>query len=399
MPNGNVLILAWEFRSQAECIAAGRDPSQLSQGELWPEHIIEVEPKGSDGGTIVWEWHAWDHLIQDFDPDQDNHGVVADHPELIDINHMQGSNADWMHANAIDYNPELDQILINSPFLGEFWIIDHSTTTEEAAGHTGGNCGRGGDILYRWGNPQAYDRGTSDDRKFYNHHDARWIDAGLPGAGNFLVFNNGNGRPEGPFTTIEEIVPPVDEDGCYELERGLAYGPDEPMWIYMADPPTDFYSSFISGATRQPNGNTLICSGAWGEIFEVTPDLEPDTVWFYVSPVTSNGPVMQGVPIPPQGNSSANRMLRAERYPPDFPGFDGKDLTPMGPIETYPPSCTGDITGGPGGGPDGVVDVSDLVMVILNWGTSGLGADIADPEDVVDVNDLVAVILAWGPCP
>jgi len=158
LPNGNVLMIAWAHKTAAEAVAAGRDPDLLADGELWPDHIIEVEPTGAAGGNIVWEWHVWDHLIQDFDPTKDNYGVVADHPELIDLNFDGASRgqADWNHINSVDYNAQFDQILLSVPRFSEVWVIDHSTTTEEAAGHSGGNSGKGGDILYRWGNPQAY---------------------------------------------------------------------------------------------------------------------------------------------------------------------------------------------------------------------------------------------------
>ena len=119
-----------------------------------PDHVIEVEPNGSSGGNIVWEWHVWAHLIQDYDPAKDNYGVVEDHPELIDINFMAiSAGKDLNHINAIDYNEEFDQILLTSAGQDEIWVIDHSTTTEESAGHTGGTSGKGGDLLYRWGNP------------------------------------------------------------------------------------------------------------------------------------------------------------------------------------------------------------------------------------------------------
>jgi hypothetical protein len=165
LPNGDILLIAWEEKTRTEVIAAGRNPDYvLSQG-LMPDHIVEVQQTGLTTGNIVWEWHVWDHLIQDYDPSKENYGVVEDHPELIDINYVTSTEDDWMHTNSIDYNEGFDQILISVHNFGEVWVIDHSTTTEEAAGHTGGNSGKGGDILFRWGNPNAYKRGTSNDRK------------------------------------------------------------------------------------------------------------------------------------------------------------------------------------------------------------------------------------------
>ena len=129
--------------------------------------IVEIEPDGPTGGNIVWEWHVWDHLVQDADPTKDNYGVIADHPELLDINFGDVEGGTWLHVNAVDYNPELDQIVICARNVSEIYIIDHSTTAEEAAGHTGGNQGHGGDFLYRWGNPLVYGRGTEDDQVIF----------------------------------------------------------------------------------------------------------------------------------------------------------------------------------------------------------------------------------------
>src|SRR5207244_2446657 len=103
-----------------------------------------------------------------------------------------------------------------------------------------------------------------------------WIPKGLPGAGHVLVFNNGERRPDGKFSSVEELVLPVDKDGKY-IFKGPAYGPESPIWSYTAPKKTDFYSNFISGAQRLPNGNTFICSGANGVVFEVTP--EKEIVW------------------------------------------------------------------------------------------------------------------------
>jgi hypothetical protein len=328
LPNGNVLMIAWEYKSAEEAIAAGRNPELLSEGELWPDHIIEVEPDGPSGGNIVWEWHVWDHLIQDFDSTKANYGVVADHPELLDINFIYNQRADWNHINSIDYNEEFDQILLSFHHQCEIIIIDHSTTTEEAAGHSGGRYGRGGDFLYRWGNQQVYRAGDEHARKLFRQHDARWIEPGLPGEGNILIFNNGGGRPDGNYSSVEEIEPPVDSEGYYFLEPGSAYGPEEPVWIFMAENQEDFFSANLSGAHRLPNGNTLICKGQGGEFIEVTP--ESEIVWLYINPVNRNGPMNQG--DEPEGNN----VFRVHRYSPDFPGFDGRDMTPGEPIERYP---------------------------------------------------------------
>jgi hypothetical protein len=292
LPNGNVLLIAWETKSRTEAIAAGRNPSYVSNSGLWPDHVIEVEPTGPSSGEIVWAWHSWDHLIQDYDASKANYGVVGDHPELIDINYVTSSQQDLMHTNSIDYNAKFDQILISVHNYNEIWIIDHSTTTEEAAGHTGGNSGKGGDLLYRWGNPMTYDAGSTSDRKLFSQHDSSWIDDGCPGEGDILIFNNGANRPGSHYSTIDEITTPVNENGEYYLQPGSSYGPETQTWIYTANPPTNFYASHISGAWRLQSGNTLITNGETGLVFEVTP--EGSTVWQY----NTGGQVFKVVYIP-----------------------------------------------------------------------------------------------------
>ncbi len=276
LPNGNVLMIAWELKTEAEAIAAGRNPGLIQDGELWPDHIIEID----QNGAIVWDWHLWDHLIQDYDNTKSNYGLVANHPELIDLNFSSSGPSgasDWNHTNSIDYNEEFDQILLSVRNLSEIWVIDHSATSSEAAGHSGGNSGQGGDLLYRWGNPQAYDAGSATDQQLFVQHDAQWIPSGYPGAGNILVFNNGMGRSGGNYSSVDEIVPPVDASGNYALTAGAAYGPSAPTWSYTAATPTDFYATNISGAQRLSNGNTLICDGPTGIFFEVT--LAQEIIW------------------------------------------------------------------------------------------------------------------------
>jgi len=312
LPNGNVLMTIWEKKTNEEAVAAGCDPDLILPRGFWIDHIIEVEPTFPSGGNIVWEWHVWDHMIQDFDATKENYGVVGAHPELVDINFKDnGRPPDWggtdvLHINSVDYNETFDQILLSLRALNEIWVIDHSTTTEEAAGHTGGNSGKGGDILYRWGNPQVYRKGDADDQKLFTQHDVRWIESGCPGKGHISIFNNGLGRPDGNYSSVLEIVPPVDSNGNYYLKSNSAYGPEEPVWTYTAENPTDFYSPHLSSARRLPNGNTLICEGEDGHFFEVTPQKE--IVWQYVN--------LFPLPVP-----GINIVFKAQRYPLDYPGI------------------------------------------------------------------------------
>jgi len=332
LPNGNALLISWERHTAAEAIAMGRDPLLIADGEVWPDKIIEIQPQ-ADSAIIVWEWRVWDHLIQDFDATKPNFGVVADHPERININ-FGPTSADWNHLNAIDYNPVLDQIVVSVPFFDELWIIDHSTTTAEAAGTTGGNSGKGGDLLYRWGNPIAYNRGTATDQKLHFNHDVSWIDnEGIPTTdpdyGKLLVFNN---RVGVDFSTVNIIDPPLDNNNNYVLQPGSIYGPTAFDYTYMENPPQRMYSSGLSGAQKQPNGNVLICSGRQGRMIEVNPNDE--TVWSYVNPLVQGNVLSQGDSVFP----NTNFVFRFIRYLPTFQGFVGKDLTPGNFIELNPDS-------------------------------------------------------------
>ncbi|CAM2010629.1 aryl-sulfate sulfotransferase [Acanthopleuribacter pedis] len=279
MPNGNILMIAWELISEEEALAAGRTRANLGAGEIWADTIIEVARNGS-GGEIVWRWRVWDHLVQDVAERRPNFGNPADNPRRIDVNYLgsgRTDQADWNHSNGIDYNADLDQILVSVRNFSELWVIDHGTTTEEAATGSGGRYGHGGDLLYRWGNPAAYGRGTVDDQILFVQHDAKWIPEGYPGAGNILVFNNGDGRPDGDYSSVDEFTPAMRPDGSYITPITRAFGPRAPVWSYTGSPREAFYASFISGAQRLSNGNTLITDGPAGVFFEV--DAEGNEVW------------------------------------------------------------------------------------------------------------------------
>jgi hypothetical protein len=324
LPNGNLLAIGWEKKSPTEAVAAGRDPSNLAPDGLWSDFYMEITPVGTNGANVVWEWHAWDHLIQDFDATKANYGVVGAHPELIDVNYYGvAKEDDWMHTNSIDYNAAYDQILASVREFSEVWMLDHGTTTAEAAGHSGGARGRGGDLLYRWGNPDAYRQTTG--RDFYFQHNGQWIADGLPGAGDVLAYNNGVGRPAGNYSTIDEFAPAVNADGSYPAPDPM-YGPAGLVWTYVDPVPTEMYSVNMSGVQRLANGNTLICVGETGVFMEVTS--AGALVWQYVNPATEIGIMKQGQVIPPGVGGDGNMSFRAYRYAPDYPGLAGQNLTP-----------------------------------------------------------------------
>jgi hypothetical protein len=305
-------MIAWEKRTGAELRAAGRPDSLVpSADQIWPDTIIEVDPTTN---AIVWEWKTWDHLVP---PGAD----PADHPGLIDVNFAAANGTDWTHANGVSYNAGLDQVVLSVRNFSEIWMIDHSTTTAEAASHAGGRRGHGGDLIYRWGNPEAYGFDSSP-RTLFGQHNPQWIEAGLSGAGHMLIFNNGDAVAR-PWSTVVEIELPLQPDGSYAFDPQTGYGPAAPVWQYTADPPTSFFARIVSSAQRLANGNTLVCDGPAGHFFEVTP--AGQTVWTYTVTDTAGG---------------ANHLnFRAAQYDGGFAGLTGRTLTPQGIIRVPAPTA------------------------------------------------------------
>lgn len=325
LPNGNILMLAVSTMTEAEAQQAGRDPSQIDEGKIYNEQILELEPVGANQANIVWEWNIKDHLIQDFDNTKDNFGIVEDNEQLLDFNYLNATegNANWLHFNSIQYNETLDQIIISSRILSEIYIIDHSTTSVESAAHSGGDYGKGGDFLYRWGNPESYRHGTNTDRTLYGQHYPHWIAENLTDEGKIMLYNNGSERS---YSSIDIIAPVTSTPGVYLYNSTNGYEPISSEWSYTdAEDPVNFFSAILSSGQRLPNGNTLICDGDSGYFFEI--DSNKNIVWEYINPVSSNGPLTQGdIPV-------LNLTFRAHKFPENYPAFEGKDLTPTNPIE------------------------------------------------------------------
>ncbi|WP_452222888.1 aryl-sulfate sulfotransferase [Lacinutrix chionoecetis] len=328
LSNGNILVLSAEIMSQQEAIQAGRDPSLLQDGQVFNEQVIELQPIGSNQANIVWEWNFKDHLIQDVDASKNNFGIIENNPQRLNFNYTNtvGSPENWLHINSLQYNENLDQIILSSRILSEIYIIDHSTTTAEAAGTTGGTYGKGGDILYRWGNKEAYNKGDSSDRQLYGQHYPHWIPDGFADAGKIMIFNNGDNTR--PFSSIEIIDPLESSPGHYIYDSTNGFAPLVAEYSYTAPVNTDFFSSILSSGQRLPNGNTLICDGDSGYFFEI--DSNENIVWEYVNPDGFNGIFNQG------DDPQLNFVFRAIKFAPDYPAFTGRDLTPGPPIEGNP---------------------------------------------------------------
>lgn len=278
----NVLLTAYEKKNAAELNAAGYNNAN---SEKWPTHFVELEPDGNGGATIVWEWHIWDHMCQDTDINKPNYVAdISNHPELIDINMIQnqggppgGGGGDWFHVNGVDYNEDLDQIVFSSRFASEIYIIDHSTNSAEAASHSGGNSGMGGDILYRWGNPSNY--GMLGSQIIDNAvHDSRWItDDGRPNGGFLQIFNNSG--VSNNVSAIDGIETPLDPATGYTYLRnsGQAFGPASYTTRYECA----YSSSGQSASDRMSNGNIYVNAsggqGGAGVMYEV--DTLGNIVW------------------------------------------------------------------------------------------------------------------------
>ena len=330
MPNGNILMLVTKSTELEAIVELGFDTIQNNQDNLFFESIWEVNPNTNE---IVWQWHSKDHLIQEFDSTKSNYGTVKEHPELIDINYhaFAFGRPDWMHANSIDYNAELDQVMISVRNFNEIWIIDHSTTTQEAASHEGGVSGVGGDLLYRWGNPAAYQRGTVDNQKAFRQHDAQWIDDFVDGnyyfKGDIALYNNA----VGDGLSLGQILRPIWNENSKSYEFiDSTYAPSVFGKTFSHPDTSKNFSTAASSIQILGNGHVVMCAARQGFSFELNP--EGEVVWEYVTPLRNGFPVPQGTEL----TISENFTFQVQRYLANYPAFEGKDLSPKGYIELEP---------------------------------------------------------------
>ncbi len=307
MPNGNYLLLGWEYKSYDEAVAKGLDVSNpdrtlfkegFKRGRercmgFWPDFIREVDRQT---GKTVWEWHVWDH--------------IGTGPNQIDINKHVPSRVnrihagpDWTHFNGLAYNPDTDQICVTSRNLMEVFVIDRKS----------------GDIVFRWGNPANYGQGKAPsgygddgDQQLFGPHAPDWT-----AEGNISILDNGALRPSGNYTRAVELDPRT----------------GKVVWDWRAQnvkaDPVNFYSSNESGAQKLPNGNWLITATRHGgHTIEVTPKKE--IVWEFINPVGSGNKVYSTSPR--HGGISDLIVHKSLRYALDDPRFAGKDVSIKHPL-------------------------------------------------------------------
>jgi Arylsulfotransferase (ASST) len=353
--DGNVLILAWEYKTNEECIAAGRNPATVGRG-IWPDYVIEV----NRAKQIVWEFHVWDNLVQNFDPSKPNYGQPKDNPSKWDINWINpgmatvGSNTvasttqDWTHFNTANYHPtDPNKIVLNSRHMGESYIIDKAAKK----------------LIYRFGNPSVYGAGKAPsfqndgDQLMWGPHHAHIIPPGLPGAGHLLIIDNGWNRPEGNRTRSIEVDMSQTSNTAYGAGVGaLPTGntavpgtlhPGHIIWQYAGARPNSMYSASQCSNQRLPNGNTFITITETGHIIEVTKGVlsgvnyvNKEVVWEFINPYYSSGSATTGFTYPVVscifndggvGGSATTlnptSVHRSTLIPPDHPGLKGKDLS------------------------------------------------------------------------
>jgi hypothetical protein len=270
MPNGNVLLLAYVRKTVAELQAMG----YTGNSAKYPGRIIEIQPTGNTA-QIVWQWELADRFIQYVDAAKPNYMPIAENPHRLNINVAvsggggPGGGIDWFHENGIDYNEDLDQIAFSARYLSEVFIIDHSTTTAEAAGHTGGNGGRGGDFLFRWGKPANYGV-TGIQRIPAAVHDVKWVRGGA--MDGWISFFNNNGG--GGNTSTVDAINPTRVDYNYPWTAGTVWGPD----TYQFRHTCLAYASGQSAGEIMPNGNVFAApSGQY--MYEVNSSNQ--VVWQY----------------------------------------------------------------------------------------------------------------------
>ena len=358
--------VVWDQKTREEAVAAGRRPGTVAATTGRPT-ALEIKPTGRPTGKVVWEWHAWDHLVQDHDKTKANYGDVAAHPELIDVNFGErrrrpavgqarrswtscGPSATWAAAaqgrarrptqrrsnrTAQGRRRQPAQGRPGGPpgnvpggmrgMAGDWTHVNSSTTTPSSTRscqrpriqrdldhrpqHDDGRSGQPQGRPQRQGRRPALSLGQP--ARLPRRHQGR-PDSSSPSTTptGFPRACPARGTCSSSTTAAPRRTATIRRStkSCCRSTRGTttAAEPGKPSARTSRSGATRHrrrptsIRCFISGRQRLPNGNTLICSGANGTLFEVTP--EKEIVWKYVNPVRAvpgpGGPALVPEPRP-----------------------------------------------------------------------------------------------------
>ena len=274
LPNGNVLMIVWEEvgrrgrrdRLKGAIPATVQAPSFDSRRDLRDRCRSGRRP-----GAVVWEWHAMGSPRAGLRPEPAELRRRRG-PSRADRHQLRPATTTGSTSNGIDYNPALDQIALS--VLNFSRDLDHRPQHDDRPrrpSHSGGKFGQGRrpavPLRQRGRCTTAATLGGTGLLHFT--HDVQWIEPGRPGAGNLIVFNNGNSRPSGTWSSADEWIPPVDTQGNYPIQPGVAFRPTGLHWTYSS--PGSFHTAIMGGVERLASGNTLITESTSGRIFEVDP--------------------------------------------------------------------------------------------------------------------------------
>jgi len=195
------IYIANKYLTSVQCLAAGCNATQ-NYSETQMDAIVEVNRQG----TVIWEWCFSNHVVQDLYPSiTTTYGVIANTPGRRNLNTpCMPVQKDWLHCNALNYNQSKNQIVI-SFVHGKFYVIDHGNTfiSNKPDSSIALVAYTKKDFLYTFGYPTKYNQvsapsigtnretSTTGNKQIGGNHDVQWIKSGLSGAGDFLIFNNG----------------------------------------------------------------------------------------------------------------------------------------------------------------------------------------------------------------
>lgn len=229
---------------------AKRIPGGMPGTEHADGMYADIVREVSPTGETVWEWHAV------YDMDVEKYPIYP-----------TAKRQEYCHGNTVFPLPNGD-VIVNWRYNNAMVIVDRETKQ------------------VKW---------DLCDLSYGQHHDVQQLENG-----NILFFANG---------AFAHVVGPEAGSRVIELDPATK----EVVWQYSGTPSHTFFSWFLSGAQRLASGNTLICEGVWGRIFEVTP--EGETVWEYVSPYFAGEHPAYG---------HGNFVFRAYRYAADGPEISGR---------------------------------------------------------------------------